>query len=111
MDIKNILKLFFLDWVVTAVMYLVGLIFSGVGDSEKADIAFYISNISSAPTGTSPLLDVFTYLLTSMAFVVLISFLINKSYIKYPKKTFILSQILYLISVVLVVLSIPLFIR
>ncbi len=110
MATKDILKLFFLDWIVTAVMYLVGLIFSGIGDPEKVDIAFYISNISSSPTGTSPLLDVFTYFLTSVAFVILISFLVNKSYIKYPKKTFILSQILYLMSVIIVVLSIPLFV-
>ena len=106
----NILKLFFLDWVVTGAMYLVGLFFSGMDNLEKADVIFYISNLSSSPTGTSPLLDVFTYLFASIAFVVLISFLINKSYIKYPKKTFILSQLFYLISVVIVVFSIPFFV-
>ena len=110
MTIKNILKLFLLDWLITAVMYFVGYLFSGIGNLEKADILFYISNISSSPTGTSALLDVFTYLFASIAFVVLISFLINKSYIKYPKKTFVLSQILYLISVVIVVFSIPFFV-
>lgn len=110
MTIKNILKLFFLDWIVTVVMYLVGYIFSGIGNLEKADIIFYISNISSSPKGPSALINVFTYLFVSIAFVVLISFLINKSYTKYSKKTFIMAQILYLVSVFIVVFSIPLFI-
>ena len=110
MNLKNILKLFFLDWLVTLVMYLVGYIFSGIENIEKANIVFYLSNLSSSPKGPSLLLDVFTYLFASMAFVVLISFLINKSYIKYTRKTFILSQILYLMSVIIVVLSIPLFV-
>ena len=34
----------------------------------------------------------------------------HKSYIKYPKKTFILSQIPYLVSVVIVAFSIPFFV-
>jgi len=110
MHFKDIIKLFFLDWLVTLVMYLVGYVFSGIGNLEKADIVFYISNISSSPKGPSALIDVFTYLFVSIAFVILISFLINKSYIKYPIKSFVLSQVLYLISVTVVILSIPFFV-
>ena len=110
MNVKEILKLFALDWIITLLMYIVGFLITGVGDFKSADITFYISNLSSAPTGTSPLLTVFTYLLTSLMFVILISFLINKSYIKYSKKSFTLAQVLYLVSVILIVFSIPLFI-
>lgn len=110
MNIKNILKLFFLDWLVTLSMYIVGFLLTGIGDFKSADINFYISNFSTSPTGVAPLVTVFTYLLTSILFVVLISFLINKSYIKYSKKTFILAQILYLATVFIVIFSIPLFI-
>jgi len=42
MHFKDILKLFFLDWLVTLVMYLVGYVFSGIGNLEKADIVFQI---------------------------------------------------------------------
>lgn len=105
----EILKLFFLDWLVTLSMYLVGFLLTGMGDFKSADINFYISNFSTSPTGIEPLVAVFTYLLTSILFVILISFLINKSYIKYSKKTFILAQVMYLVSVFIVVFSLPLF--
>lgn len=105
----EIIKLFFLDWFVTLLMYIVGFLITGIGDFKSADINFYISNFSTSPTGLTPLVDVFTYLLTSILFVILISFLINKSYIKYSKKTFILAQVMYLVSVFIVVFSLPLF--
>jgi len=110
MSVKDILKLFLLDWVVTAVMYLVGMLVSGSGDTTWADIVFYISNLSTAPTGVNPLLDVFTYLFVSLAFVVLISFLVNKSYIKISVKSFVVAQVLYLVSVACAVLLIPVFV-
>ncbi len=110
MKVKEILKLFFLDWITTLLMYVVGFLITGIGDFKSADINFYISNLSTSPTGTSALMTVFTYLLTSILFVILISFLINQSYIKYSKKTFILAQLLYLISVIIIIFSIPLFV-
>lgn len=106
----EIIKLFFLDWFVTLLMYLVGFLLTGMGDFKSADINFYISNFSTSPAGTAPLVTVFTYLLTSILFVIFISFLINKSYIKYSIKTFIIAQVFYLISVILIIFSIPLFV-
>jgi len=104
----EIFKLFILDWIVTLLMYVVGFLITGLGDFKSADINFYISNLSTAPTGISPLLAVFTYLLTSILFVILISFLINNSYIKYSKKTFLVSQLMYLVSLTMIVFSITL---
>lgn len=106
----EVFKLFIFDWIVTLLMYVVGFLITGLGDFKSADINFYISNLNTAPTGTSPLIAVFTYLLTSILFVILISFLINKSYIKSSIKIFIVAQILYLVSVVLIAFSIPLFV-
>ncbi len=104
----EIFKLFILDWIVTLLMYVVGFLITGLGDFKSADINFYISNLNTAPTGVSPLLAVFTYLLTSILFVILISFLINNSYIKYSKKTFLVSQLMYLVSLTMIVFSITL---
>ncbi|HNU76200.1 MAG TPA: hypothetical protein PKL88_00610 [bacterium] len=104
----EIFKLFILDWIVTLLMYVVGFLITGLGDFKSADINFYISNLNTAPTGVSPLLAVFTYLLTSILFVILISYLINNSYIKYSKKTFLVSQLMYLVSLTMIVFSITL---
>jgi len=105
MSFKNILKIFFLDWIITVVMYLVGLLITGIKDLKSVDIVFYLSNVSSSPTGTSPLLNVLTYLMASFGFVILISFLVNKSSLKIPMKEFIISQFVYIFSTVLIIFA------
>ena len=101
--VKEILKTFFLDWLVTIVMYVVGLLISGFGKEEYADIVRYVSNLSTSPSGMSPLVDTLTYLFISLCFVILISYLINKSYLKIATKNFVISQFLYLLSVAIAI--------
>jgi hypothetical protein len=101
--IKNILKVFFLDWIVTAVMYVTGYIFSGLDKDGVADITRYFSNLESSPLEASSHTSILVYLFASISFVILISYLINKGYIKVSLKEFLISQIAYLISVVLVI--------
>ncbi len=106
MSFKNILKIFLLDWIVTVVMYLVGLLITGIGDLRPADIVFYLSNLPSSPNGTSPLLDVLSYLMVSLGFVVLISYLVNKSYLKLSIREFVVAQVTYIISPLLLIFTV-----
>jgi hypothetical protein len=101
--IKNILKVFFLDWIVTAVMYVTGYIFSGLDKEGVADITTYFSNLESSPLEPSSHTSVLVYLFASLSFVVLISYLINKGYVKVSLGEFLISQILYIASVVLAI--------
>ena len=104
---KNILKIFTLDWVITTIMYISGLLISGIGGAEVVDIINYFSN-SEIPVSQRRCSDGFLYFFMSMGFVVLISYLLNKSYFKVSKKEFVLSQLLYFLSVLLVILFLAL---
>ena len=101
--IKNILKIFFLDWIVTAVMYITGYIFSGLDKEGIADITTYLSNLESSPLKPPSHTNVLVYLFASLSFVILISYLINKGYMKISLKEFLISQIAYIVSIVLVI--------
>jgi hypothetical protein len=103
--IKNILKIFFLDWVVTIVMYVAGYIFSGLDKEGIADITRYFSNLESSPLEPSSHANVLIYLFASLSFVILISYLINKGYMKISLKEFLISQVAYILSVVLVIFT------
>jgi len=101
--VKDILKIFGLDWLITVAMYAVGVLVSGFGSADYADVVRYISNFSTSPTGLSSLVDTFTYLFISLCFVILISYLVNKDYLKIATKSFVISQFLYLLSVALII--------
>ncbi|MBW6441620.1 hypothetical protein K0B04_01780 [Patescibacteria group bacterium] len=106
---KDILKIFTLDWVITTTMYISGLLISGIKGSEAVDIVKYFSN-SDIPVSQRRCFDGFLYFFMSMGFVILISYLINKSYFKVSKKHFFISQVLYFLSVLLIILFLTLII-
>lgn len=105
---SNIVELFLFDWLVTLMMYLIGTLVSFVGLAKYVDLFQYVGLIKVS-NARDLVLDTFTYLLTSIMMVILFSFLINLSKVKAAGKEFILAQLLYIFSFVLVLFLLTLF--
>lgn len=102
---KKILKIFLTDWVITLLMYVSGYIISGIKSSESLDIVSYLSGSVEKQKNYLVFLNIFTYFFISLCTVMLISFFVNKNIVKASRREFIYSQALYLISIVVVILS------
>jgi len=107
MTTNKITKLFFIDWFITLSMYISGYVISRLRTAESLDIVSYLSKSSGDQIRPITFLDTFIYLFISVSFVVLMSFLINKGYIKASKKEFVLSQFVYFVSVTIVIFLLP----
>ena len=105
----NTLKLFLLDWLLTFVMFVVGTLVSLLGFEWYADFIQYVDLVKTG-VEKEPVFNTFIYLLTSISMVILFSALINKSWIKVPWKSFVYAQILYILSIALIILLLPIFI-
>jgi hypothetical protein len=106
----NILKILVLDWVITLVMYLSGLAVSSLKSMKKVGDSTYFPSITNTGITNPPPFDYLPYLFISLSFVVLISYLINKSYLKVDKKSYILGQVMYLLSFALLIFGLAFFI-
>jgi hypothetical protein len=105
MKVFNILKILVLDWIVTLVMYVSGFVICSLETSKKIDISSYLPEMPTAVPGEPSLSDALFYLFISLSFVVLISFLINKSFLKVGKSDFLIGQVLYFLSFALVIIG------
>lgn len=94
-SVLNILKLFFLDWVILVVMYTIGSVVVGFDPQGYVNIVVILSSISPS----SMMADLITYIFIDTSVIIFISYLINNYFIKIPRKLFIISQILFIFSI------------
>jgi len=94
------LKLFGLDWIILFLMYLAGSLITKLGISGCGDLIRYLNVYSPSP---STFVDVIIYFFISISLVILIAYLINKSYFKVATKLFLISQTSFVASVVLAI--------
>lgn len=106
---SNILKIFLLDWLITLVMFLTGILVSLLGVGKYVDIVQYTNSLKEG-VGEGSIINTFIYLLTSISMVILFSGLINLSKIKAPRKEFFIAQFLYILSIALILILLPVFI-
>lgn len=105
---SHILKIFLLDWLITVLMYVVGVLVSVVGAEKNIDVLKHVDLIKTN-SSSGNVLSTLIYLITSISMVILFSLLINLSKIKAPWKDFIISQLLYVLSVAFIIILLPLF--
>ena len=106
---SNILKLFLLDWLITLVMFIAGILVSLLVVEKYVDITQY-ANLLKENFGGSSITNTFINLFMSVSMVILFSALINLSKIKAPWKEFIIAQFFYILSIALILILLPLFI-
>ncbi len=106
---SNILKIFLLDWLITLVMFIAGILISFLGIGKYVDIVQY-SNLLKEVVGEGSIINTIIYLLTSVFMVILFSGLINLSKMRAPWKEFILAQMLYIFSIALILILLTIFI-
>jgi len=90
-------------------MFLTGILVSFLGVGKYVDIVQYANSLKEG-VGEGSIINTFIYLITSIFMVILFSGLINLSKMKAPWKEFILAQMLYIFSIALILILLPLFI-
>ena len=101
-DFISVLKIFMLDWVTLILMYLSGSLIAKIDTTKSLDLIYYLSPENKVDNTSQIMTGVYIYLFISLSIVILISYLLNKSIFKVSKRSFIISQILFVLSFPLV---------